>query len=455
MQHYSLSELTEQIKDTLNSNFDSYYWVKAEISQIKVNYSGHAYLQLIEKSEIDDTLVANIRAIIWSNKYNILSTYFTESTGTSLVAGIKILVKVEISFHNVYGLSLVIHDIDPTYTLGDFAKKRQEIIEQLKKDGVLDLNKNLEFPLVPQRVAVISSYTAAGYADFTEHILNNEYSYNIHIKLFKAVMQGEKTEQSIISELNKIAEEQDNFDVVAIIRGGGAKIDLSAFDSYNIAANIAQFPLPVITGIGHQIDLSIADMVAYKSVKTPTAAADFIIQKIADFEFQISELFDRIVKKAYEYVIEQNRNLHDFQNNLSTSVNNFIYNANLELSSIDKKINTAAYNKLNTEKSNLLKMSEKISYILKLKIESEKNNLKNLDLQINNSIKDFIEKNKKQLDQIELILENNDPKHILKLGYTITRKDGKVVKNPDNLKANEIIETTFSNSTIKSKIIKK
>lgn len=455
MQQYSLSELTEQIKDTLNSNFDSYYWVKAEISQINVNYSGHAYLQLIEKSETNDTIVANLRAVIWSNKYNIISAYFTESTGTSLVAGIKLLVKVELSFHNVYGLSLIIHDIDPAYTLGDFAKKRQEIIEQLQKDGVFDLNKSLEFPLVPQRVAVISSYTAAGYADFTEHILNNEYSYNIQVKLFKAVMQGEKTEQSVIRALNKIAEEEDNFDVVAIIRGGGAKIDLSAFDSYNIAANIAQFPLPVITGIGHQIDLSIADMVAYKSVKTPTAAADFIIQKIANFDFQISDLFDKIVNKASEYLFEQNRTLDYFQNNLSVSIKNFLYNSNLELSSIEKKINTAAYNKLNTEKSKLIKLSEKINYLSKFKIESEKNNLKNIKLQTYNSIKDYLIKNKKKLDEIELILDNNDPKHILKLGYTITRKDGKVVKNPDSLKSDDIIETTFSSSTIKSKIIKK
>jgi len=453
MQEYTLSELSELIKQTINNNFDNYYWVKAEINQINVNYSGHAYLSLIEKSETDNNIIANLRAVIWANKFSILSAYFSESTGTTLEAGIKLLVKVEVSFHNVYGLSLIIHDIDPTYTLGDFAKKRQQIIKQLEEDGIFDLNKNLEFPLVPQRVAVISSPSAAGFADFVDHIVNNDYNYQINFKLFEATMQGEKTEQSVINALNKIAQEEENFDIVAIIRGGGAKIDLSAFDSYNIATNIAQFPLPILTGIGHQIDLSIADMVSYKSLKTPTATAEFIIQKIVDFELQISNLFDRIIKFADDYIHEQSKMLDNLSANLNSSLSHFISSNNNELILVKNSLQNALKNFFTKKNLDFSKILEKLNYIVKYKIENERNKLNLLESETKNSIKEFFSKNKKILDQIEIIINNNDPRRILKLGYTITRKNGKIVKDATQLNPQDIIETTFWDTSVKSKII--
>ncbi len=455
MEELSLSQLAVLIKETINISFDSYYWVTAEIHQLNVNYSGHCYLVLVEKDEKSDAVKANLRAVIWANKYRILSEYFREITKSELKAGIKVLIRVEVNFHPVYGLSLIINDIDPRYTLGDIAKRRQEIIKQLEDDGIIDLNKSLEFPVVPQRIAIISSATAAGLSDFLNHLNSNEYGYVFYTELFEAVMQGENTEKTIISALNRIYEKIEDFDIVVIIRGGGSKLDLSAFDSYQIASHIAQFPIPVLTGIGHQIDLSIADMVAWKSLKTPTATADFVITKTADFEMEISDLYDNIVNHCKSKIQEETGFLEALRNSLNHGVRRIITVTKEDLAIIDKKTQRVVIEFLNKKRKSLFEYASKISYSGSLYLKSENQNLNNYETKMINVTRRLFISMKKQLEIFEKIIDSNDPAHILKLGYSITTADGKVITSAEDVEDGKIIETRLKNGKIFSEVRKK
>src|SRR5208283_1477158 len=285
---YSLYELNNIIKSVISDAFAGTFWVIAEIAECKCNQRGHCYLELVEK-EADKT-IAQIRATIWAYDYRKLSHKFQMATSESFKQGMKILLLAGIAFHEVYGLSLNIRDIDPTYTMGEMARRKAEVIERLKQEGLMDLNKGFSLPLVPQRIAVISSPTAAGYGDFFDQLDRNLYGYTFDHVLFPALMQGQEAEESIISALTKIREQKHRFDVVVLVRGGGSAIDLNCFDSYAIAAHIARCPLPVITGIGHEKDASVADMVAHTRMKTPTAVAEFLISGIRSFEERIIEI---------------------------------------------------------------------------------------------------------------------------------------------------------------------
>jgi exodeoxyribonuclease VII large subunit len=275
MEHLSLYELNKKISEALANNLEPSYWVVAEIGQIQTNRKGHCYLELVEKE--DDQIKAKTRATIWSYTYRNLSTWFEGITGQSLKAGMKILFNATIQYHEIYGFSLNIRDIDAQYTLGERAKKRQEIIERLREDGVFEMNKELRLPTVPQNIAVISSETAAGFGDFMDQIVGNDYGYEVEIELFNAVMQGEEAASSIIDAMHQVFENIGNYDLLVIIRGGGATLDLDCFDNYDLGSHVAQFPIPVITGIGHERDETITDMVAHTKMKTPTAVAEFII----------------------------------------------------------------------------------------------------------------------------------------------------------------------------------
>ena len=281
-QPLSLFELNALVRKSVKLCLPDEYWVQAELSDVRTNYSGHCYLEFVQKDSRGNALVAKARGMIWSNIYVMLKPYFERETGQTFTSGIKVLVKVTVDFHELYGYSLTVVDIDPAYTLGDMARRRKEIIRRLEEEGVLTLNKELEMPLLPQRVAVISSATAAGYGDFCNQLLNNADGLVFYPHLFAAVMQGDKVEASVIAALNAIYKEVDRWDVVVIIRGGGATSDLSGFDTYDLAANCAQFPLPIITGIGHERDDTVIDMVSHTRVKTPTAAAEFLINRMRE-----------------------------------------------------------------------------------------------------------------------------------------------------------------------------
>ena len=308
--HQSLYQLNQRIKQQLSEAFGHPQWVIAEISEINTNRSGHCYLELIEKSADNDQIIAKARATIWSFTYRMLKPYFETTTGQVLTHGLKVLVKATVEFHEVFGLSLNISDIDPSYTMGDMARRRREIILRLEEEGIAQMNKEIELALVPQKIAIISSPSAAGYEDFKKQLDQNPRRYKIYHHLFPAVMQGKDAEQSIIHALDRVFEHDLFFDAVAIIRGGGSTADLLCFDGYELAANVAQFPIPVLTGIGHERDESVVDLVSHTRLKTPTAVAEFIINTIDGFYNNLMMMQDDIVSGTQRY-IDQNRHLLD------------------------------------------------------------------------------------------------------------------------------------------------
>ena len=287
MQTYSLSELCGCIQEVLDNGLPERYWVRAEIGSMSVR--GHCYMELVEKGE-NEVLAAKVRATCWNNVYSLLSAYFAQETGQNLHVGMQVLMEVSVAFHAVYGLSLNVWNIDPTYTLGDLAKQRQETIRRLIEDGVMELQQTLVVSTLPRRVAVVSSVDAAGYEDFCNQLMRNRFGFTFFTKLYPAVMQGDTAARSIISALSAIALDAEEWDVVVIIRGGGASTDLGCFNDYILASHCAQFPLPIIAGIGHTRDVSVVDMVAYASVKTPTAAAEWLIERVAMQVERVREL---------------------------------------------------------------------------------------------------------------------------------------------------------------------
>ncbi len=403
----SLSQLNHLVGDALKDALPETYWLMAEMSDVRVNYSnGHCYLEFIEKNEKTGAVIAKARGYIWNNVFRMLKPYFEETTKQIFISGLKVLVRVSVDFHELYGYGLTVYDIDPTYTLGDLQRKRQEIIDQLEEEGVLDLNKELDFPVVAQRIAVISSPTAAGYEDFLDHLLHNKYGFVFYPKLFPALMQGEQTESSVIKALDKIFAYRDFFDVVVIIRGGGAASDLSSFDSYLLASNCAQFPLPIITGIGHERDDTVLDVVAYQRAKTPTAVADFLVEKMEETNDMLMSVEDGIVTGALQILAQANENLKNLSIRIPNAAVSLFekYYANLELYKM--KLQIAVKNRLNDAE---FQLKEKESYI---KLSS--------------------------------------PEYILAKGYSITTKNGLVVKNSTDLKPGDLILTKLSSGEIES-----
>ena len=403
---YTLSELTRFINQVVKVNFEKPIWIKAEISEFREASNGHCYLEFIEKDTHSDTLIAKIKGNIWVNTYRMLKPYFESSTGQTLRAGMNVLVAVTVDFHDVYGLSVNIRDIDPTYTLGELAKRRQAIIRQLEADGVIDMNKALELATLPNRIAIISSPTAAGYDDFCNQLNNNPEGFVFYKKLFPATMQGEQAESSIIEALDKIYAYAGLFDVVVIIRGGGATTDLACFDSYELALNCAQFPLPIIAGIGHQRDLSIVDMVAHTSVKTPTAAAALLIEMMEDAKGKMTDTFTAI----YEL--------------LSTR----IQNQQQKIADISWKIRHALLNKTAAKKLMLERQKSRLIQAVRLSLHTQKNKLALLE---NN-------------------IERHSPAFLLKHGYTITTANGKRLTSVKDVKKGDLLRTYVSDGEVES-----
>ena len=373
-----LYDLHVRIKSIIFANLPTSVWITCEISDLNINRtSGHCYLELIDKNVISDTLVAKARATIWRNNFEIIAYKFKEATGETLRAGLKVMLAVSVDFQEVYGLNLNIRDINPVFTLGDLAQQRQKIIARLKADGVMEMNKELEFPTVPQRIAIISSNQAAGYEDFVNQLINNSLGVKFYTKLFSASMQGAETEGSIVAALQKIFEYEELFDLVVIIRGGGSKSDLSWFDNYAIAVNVAQFPIPILSGIGHDRDESILDLVAYQALKTPTAVAEYIIEVVAQFFNNIIDNQDRLLSITREFMREQNQQLLSsaqrfvplvvnaigkerslntlFSERLSNRANSFIIKGNSRLGIISHQFRNAVFDEIDKkQKENLL-----------------------------------------------------------------------------------------------------
>jgi exodeoxyribonuclease VII large subunit len=452
---YTLKELYSLISDTIEGTFDGSYWIRAEIAKFTENYSGHCYLELVEKSETKDTIVAQGKAMIWSNVYRVLKAFFKTTTNRELSEGMKILFKARIEFHEVYGLNLHITDIDPSYTVGDLALKKNIIIKRLREEGIFDMNRETIMPLVPQRLAVISSETAAGYNDFVTHLAENQEGYRFEIKFFPAIMQGEKAETSIISALEKIFDKINHYDVVAIIRGGGSQTDLSCFDSYGLACHVAQFPIPVITGIGHEQDDSVVDMVAHTRLKTPTAVAEFLISMFELFDQKLDENLQWVVETCEDIIARQNEKMSNYVNQLPIIIQSIIHNNQNLISNYLMLLNTNLERTINSSQQLLfaqdMKTQNAISKIFlrqEMKLEAiTKNSL--------TAATTFAQQHRKRLEHYKNIADIANPVNTLNRGFSITKINGKVVNSIDLLNIDEEIETILIDGRIKSKITKK
>lgn len=409
METLSLLELNGRVKSTIQFEMPDAYWVQAEISSISPSGQGHCYLELVQKDATGRSFLAKAKANIWRGTWLKLKPYFEAQTGETLKVGMKVLLQVTVTFHEVYGYSLVVQDIDPTYTMGDMARRRKEILEQLTKDGVIGLNKELEIPDLPNRIAVISSATAAGWGDFRNQLDGNIYGFRFYVKLFPALMQGDDVERSVISALNAVADRRDDFDLVVIIRGGGAVSELSCFDSYNLAFNIANFPLPVITGIGHERDDTVADVVAHTKVKTPTAAAEFIINRVFDTATRLEDL--------------------------------------------TRRMGDAVQDRMNSENVRIERLSQKLPSLFALLKARQEQLLETVWIRSVNGVRNLLTSQTHKLEIVDKTLSAADPAVILKRGYSLTRAGGRVVKCASDLKRGDRLTTVFADGSVESEIV--
>ena len=414
--HFTLRQLNLMVCDAIEMHLPDEYWVEAELSECH-EHGGHCYMELIEKDERSNTPVARASAKCWRQTWLMVKPYFERTTGQPLRAGMKVLLKVYAQYHKAYGFSWIVSDIDPTYTLGDMARKRQEIIRQLKEEGVFDLQRELRIPTFAQRIAVISAQNAAGYGDFCRQLEDNEYGFRFEVTLFPAIMQGEQVEQSIIAALNNIYNLQSNhashlssfnchFDCVVIIRGGGATADLCGFDTLALAENVAQFPIPIITGIGHERDESILDMVANTRVKTPTAAAALLIDNLL-----------RVLER-----------LDDASQRISYAVNQRISNQKTKIATMTTLIPTLALRVVSDQRHRIELLENRLPVAIERRLTNQKHLLESLSIK----------------------LQGFDPQLLLSRGYSITLHNGRAVRDPRQLKPGDEIEPRVEKGTIHS-----
>ncbi|MBR6066591.1 MAG: exodeoxyribonuclease VII large subunit [Bacteroidales bacterium] len=450
---YTLSELQHEIKESISEQFPFAVWIVAEINTLTRHKSGHCYMELVQKSKTSNSIIAQARATVWANKFSFISAYFESETDSELSAGMNVMLQVTITYHEVYGMSLNVLGINPTYTIGDVERAKKEIIDRLINEGVFDMNKTQTLPAVIQNIAVISSSTAAGYGDFVNHLETNMYGYHINVTLYEAAMQGESTETSVLDALNRIGDEYENYDAVAIIRGGGSKNDLSWFDNYNIAYMVTQFPLPVISGIGHERDESIVDMVAHTHMKTPTAVANFIIDYNAQFEEQVDSTSSEIFGIAKEFLMSSEMYL----NNMTMSIMKVRTRLSKDTERCDRimsEIRTGLNVRMKEEDMKLNMIGNKLETSPKRLISEQESHLNGIKELISRTTKHRIEKANEKLSFLEHRLTLNDPRTILKRGYSITRINGKVVTNDLETNDGDIMETLLYDGKVTSMVKK-
>ncbi len=404
----TLRELQLQIRNTLLDKFAIPLWISAEISDLKVNYSGHCYLELIEKGESDGIAVAQARAVIWRSSYMKISSYFESEAGQPLAKGLKVLVKVLVTHHELYGMSLQITDIDPSYTLGDMERQRMLTIAQLQKDGVWDLNREIKFDTLIQRVAVISSANAAGYQDFYQEIQRSGYKFEL--TLFDAFMQGAAAEESIIAALENIACRMEEYDAVVIIRGGGSVSDLGCFNGYRLSSHVAQFPLPIISGIGHDKDVSVVDMVSKKSLKTPTAVATWLVERMQQIEAWLDEAALKLHDSAINIVRQHELSLERAQNEIIS-------------------------------KSEQIIDQQKMALLNRLAILPER-------------AEQFLALQRSKLQGAEDSIESHSPNHLLKLGFAVARVRGAALNSTQGVEVGDPIVIELSNGEVLTQVKK-
>lgn len=425
----TLSQLQQLVGNTIRMNRQLQgVWVVAELSDVRVA-GGHCYMELIEKDSYGNTC-AKTRAMIWAGTLMELRAKFYAATGRDIATGMKVMIRGSVNFHNLYGLSFTISDIDPSYTVGDLERLRREILERLKKEGVLDLNRNLVFPYAPQRVAVISASGAAGYGDFMNQIEHNAEGFRFNTHLFGAVMQGERTSSSVRAALDLVESTIDLWDCVVIIRGGGSTSDLNGFDDYDLAKAVATFPLPVVVGIGHERDRTVLDEIACVRCKTPTAVAAFLIDSLRNVYGEVTEN----IKKIGRYAVEAMRG------------------ETYRLSSLEAMLPSRVKSSLLQGEKHLVELTHAMERAIMRKAQQQNENVSMLRLRVERASKNAIERQLTRLRNIEGMLRVLSPENTLRRGYSITRVNGKAVRTTDSLRCGDVVETTVIGGVFKSEI---
>ena len=440
----TLFELNSLVRDVLEATLDRDYWVEAELSEAR-EVRGHCYMELVQKDVFGNTPVARASAKCWQSTWMKLRPRFEKATGQTLHAGMKVLLRVHVNFHEAYGFSWIVNDIDPTYTMGDLARRRQEIVRKLKEQGVFDMQRELQLPMFCQHIAVISSENAAGYGDFCRQLADNDYGFQFQVELFPAIMQGEQVEQSIIDALNRINSADTKaslstgdesatglpFDCVVIIRGGGATADMSGFDTLALAENVANFPLPIITGIGHERDESILDMISHTRVKTPTAAAAFLIDHLAQVFLRINDAQDAITNCVRRRMDMEKMRLERLSEKIPV------------LFSLVKSRQTALLDQLYA----------RLTALTSARLSALRYQLASLCAQLPPLAERRLLRERHRIDLLSQRASSLDPDLLLSRGYSITLKDGQVVRHADQLQPGDVIETRLANGKIKSEVL--
>ncbi len=431
MSPISISQLTEQIRMTLETELEPVYWVVGELADFRQAPQGHVYFELVEKE--GNQVQAKIRANLWQFTYRSVAAKFQSVTGTSLKNGMKVLAQVAVNYHPVYGLSINVKDIDPSFSLGERARLRQETIDRLTQEGLIQLNGRFQLPPVVQRIAVISSSTAAGYGDFVNQIDQNSFGYKVYHKLFPSLMQGNEAVSNLLSALEKVKTGKDQLELeaVVIIRGGGAQLDLDCFDDYRLAAAIANFPLPIFTGIGHERDETIADLVAHTRLKTPTAVAEFLLSGFRAFEENLGMMLQRLDRSTRQQIREEENKIHQYA----------------------LRAKSFSTNRISLESEKIKNRTNRIELAAKNQLKIRSTNLETLEKGLNRSLITFLQKQNEKLLTKETLLRQLNPDSILKRGYSRTELDGKPI-HLIKPKVGDQIETFTQNQTLNSTITK-
>ncbi len=430
-EHITLTRLQGIIKEALWHSLEPSYWVSAELSELKVNSSGHCYMELLEKGERGHQAKAKVKAVIWRNSYVVIEDYFLRSTGSKLASGMQVLVNISISYHELYGLSLVVNDIDPSYTLGDIERTRRQTILQLKEDGIFEMNKELDEATVLQNLAVISSPNAAGFEDFIKELASYQSIYGYKLTLYSAAMQGEQTQADVTSALERIVSSGIDYDAVVIIRGGGSQSDLSAFDSYVICNYIAQCPIPVITGIGHERDISVADMVAHTSVKTPTAVARHIIDSFDRVASFLDSASRTIKESVRERVQGEERYLQQRAGAIERVARTLLHSKAVSLSSTTERLRGSVARFTITKQQHLTQLSERLPKAARFALAKEHD----------------------RLLAFEQVTEAFSPKRIFELGYSLVRDGrGGFLRSVQGVKSGDVVTVELLDGKVETTV---
>lgn len=448
--HLSLSELNNLIREALEMNFVDGVWVVAEVASLRTAGVGHAYMELVEKD--GDNVKSKIRANCWSYTYRQIASDFFRTTGQTLQAGLKVLFYVEVTFHEVFGLSLNVKGLDSTYTLGDMARRKKEVVDRLTKERLIDKNKEFELPLVVQNIAIISSEGAAGYEDFMEQLTQNEFGVRFETDLYQASMQGDKTASEVTSALLDIQSSSKKYDVVVIIRGGGSNIDLNAFDSYEIAKAIALFTCPVLSGIGHERDESVVDLVSNQAFKTPTAVAQFVIDTAADLLYNLDQFKQEIKELIENRVAEEKFGLERMVTTLERQGFELIQTQKELLNTTHLRLPMMVRDLLQEKRMVLSGMFSKVSEGVLSELKEKDKDLLRTTISLKSRVKEVLKDATQALERQEQFVKLNDPEKLLEKGYSLTYFNGKIIKSSDKVKPGDEIEMKLKSGSIKAEV---